>query len=368
MSSRLAVNVSARLVLFSAFSQSVPSYRDKHRAQSQARDSKIKKNVVETKMVTHHVGEVKGNLPLHREQYGTMKVLDQDLARARKTVAYRAVDDFVVDGMKVGMGTGTTTWHAIERLGEKIRKNELINVTVIPASVSAKKHCIQVGIPVSPMAFADGELDLTIDGADEVDITMALMKGGSGSFLREKILENCSRQVVIVADEDKLVRTLGPGHPLPVEIVSWDHEHTIKRIESLPALKGNARGILRRGSAETCVADGNYPATTDNGNFILDLFLSRPIMDLGQASFELNGTSGVVEHGLFSGQATTILIATRNTQQYPLGRVIGHYPKAPGVAEQPWWGDKPDEWPLQRITVDNRDPEYVPVEKEKRAV
>ena len=81
------MNVSARLVLFSAFSQSVPSYRDKHRAQSQARDSKIKKNVVETKMVTHHVGEVKGNLPLHREQYGTMKVLDQDLARARKTVA-----------------------------------------------------------------------------------------------------------------------------------------------------------------------------------------------------------------------------------------------------------------------------------------
>ena len=66
-----------------------------------------------------------------------------------------------------------------------------------------------------------------------------------------------------------------------------------------------------------------------------------------------------MEHGLFSGQATTILIATRNTQQYPLGRVIGHYPKAPGVAEQPWWGDKPDEWPLQRITVDNRDPEYV---------
>ena len=89
-----------------------------------------------------------------------------------------------------------------------------------------------------------------------------------------------------------------------MEIVSWDHEHTVHRIENLPALKGSARGILRRGSSETCVADGPYPATTDNGNFILDLFLSRPIDDLSQASYELSSTSGVVEHGLFCGQVS----------------------------------------------------------------
>jgi len=259
---------------------------------------------------------------------------ENTLVKGKKMVATRAVQDFVKNDMTVGMGTGSTCWHAVEELGRKIRGDELHGVKVVPCSVEVKKHCISVGIPVSSLSFASGKLDLMIDGADEIDTTMAVLKGGSGSFLREKMMEGTSDQVVIVADETKLVRGLGPGHPLPVEVICWDYERTVHMIQSLPELAG-CRGVLRRGTIDCSAPDGEYPAITDNGNFIVDLYFTDIIADLAAASAALDRISGVVEHGIFAGYATTLLIATSDKTQ-PL-RVIGHYPKDPEMAERPWW-------------------------------
>jgi hypothetical protein len=186
---------------------------------------------------------------------------------------------------------------------------------------------------------------------------MALLKGGSGSFLREKMMEGSSDQVVIVADESKLVRGLGPGHPLPVEVICWDYERTIHMLENLPDLPG-CRGVLRRGTISSSAQDGEYPAITDNGNFIVDLYFRDIIPDLAAASMALDGISGVVEHGIFAGYATTILIATSDKTQ-PL-RVIGHYPIAPEKAEQPWWYEN-NPYPYARETIDHRIPVTLPV-------
>ena len=269
----------------------------------------------------------------------------------KRSVARKAIDDFVRDGMHVGMGTGSTCYFAVEELGRKIRHNQLKNIKVVPGSVEVKKHCIAVGIPVSALSFASGQLDVMIDGADEIDKTMALIKGGSGSFLREKMMEGQSQEVVIIADETKLVKALGPRYPLPVEVVCWDYERTIRAMEALPSLTG-CRGILRRGNINSPVPDGEYPAITDNGNFIVDLYFKKDIPDVAAASAELDGLSGVVEHGLFAGYATTILIATEDGKV----RILGHYPLDPSKAEQPWWSDMPSARPLARESVDNRTP------------
>eukprot|EP00606_Chrysophyceae_sp_TOSAG23-5_P000808 GSChrysophyteH2.ASY1.ANO1.1614.1 assembled CDS len=272
----------------------------------------------------------------------------------KKIVAERAVADFVKDGMIVGMGTGTTCFHAVEEIGRRVRHGDLTDIKVIPCSVEVKKHCISEGIPVSSLSFASGNLDVMIDGADEIDPTMALIKGGSGSFLREKMMENYSNQVIIVADDTKLVRALGLCHPLPVEVIAWDYERTVRIIESMPSMAG-CRGVLRRGNITSPIPDGAYPAITDNGNFIVDFYFYKPITDVSTASAALDGMPGVVEHGLFAGQATTILVAS-DDEKNPV-RVLGHYPKDEKKVEQPWWCDKPHSRPTGRETVDNRQPE-----------
>ena len=280
------------------------------------------------------------------------KIVESAKIRGKRLVAYHAVNDFVKDGMTVGIGSGSTCYLVVEEIGRKMRSSELHDIKVVPCSVDVKKHCISVGVPVSALSFATGQIDVCIDGADEVDATMALIKGGSGSLLREKMMENSSAQVVIVVDDTKLVHGLGPGHPVPVEVVCWDYERTIRQVEEL--LPGS-RGVLRRGQIDSLVGDGPYPAITDNGNFIVDFYFKQPIEDIAAASAALDGLSGVVEHGLFSGQATTILVATTNDRVHPL-RVIGHYPVAPEKAEQPWWNSMKPAQPYLRKSIDNRSP------------
>lgn len=190
--------------------------------------------------------------------------------------------------MTIGLGTGSTTFFAVESLAKKLGKGELKDVKVVPCSVETKKHCISLGIPVTTLSTCGKErLDLTIDGADEVDSTMSLIKGKSGALLREKMVENASDRVIIIVDEDKLVKKLGPGKPLPIEIVPWDHEYTLKAIEMLPSLQGKVRALLRTGSVTNEVADGIAPAVTDNGNFVVDCYFSEPIGDVSAAAFEV---------------------------------------------------------------------------------
>jgi ribose 5-phosphate isomerase A len=160
--------------------------------------------------------------------------------------------------------------------------------------------------------------------------------------------------VLFLADDSKLVKSLGPGHPLPVEIVSWDYKHTLQNLEKLPSLLG-CRAILRRGSISTEVPDGFYPAITDNDHLIADLYFNDEIEDVGAAASDLDALAGVVAHGLFQGHATTLLIGSED-QNKPV-RVVGHYPIDPDSAELPWWGSMPLGRPRHRETVDNREPD-----------
>ena len=278
---------------------------------------------------------------------------DDSVFKNKRYVAERAIEDYVKDGMTIGMGTGSTCLQAVEVIARKVRSGELSNIKLIPCSVEMKKHCIGLGIPVSSLSFSSGNLDVMIDGADEIDPNMALIKGGSGSFLREKMMENYSNQDIILADDTKLVSSLGPGHPLPVEVVSWDFERTIKLIEALPSMKG-VRGMLRRGNISSPIPDGEYPAVTDNGNLIVDLYFYKPIEDASAASADLDGLSGVVEHGLFAGQATTILVASSDAK-HPL-RILGHAPGHEDEVETPWWIHQPHGHGYARETIDHRQP------------
>jgi ribose 5-phosphate isomerase A len=282
---------------------------------------------------------------------------EQSLSAGKRAVAAKAVQEFVHDGMTVGVGSGSTCSFAVEELARKIRNHELNHIIVIPSNAEVKAHCLRAGIPKSSISYAsDSDIHVMFDGADEIDINMNLLKGGHGSIAREKMMESCAQQVVILADESKLVKALGPGHPLPVEIFGWpwDSKRILKNIENLPSLRG-CRGILRRGNIYSEVPDGQYPASTDNNHLIVDVYFNEEISDVGAASADLDGLIGVVEHGLFAGQATTILIGSSDPNKHV--RVVGHYPIDPDIAEKPWWGNMKLGRPMHRETVDNRTPD-----------
>ena len=184
---------------------------------------------------------------------------------------------------------------------------------------------------------------MAIDGADEVDPDLNLVKGGGGALLREKMVEVCAKKFIVIVDESKLcaaggratshraslshrARTacclpplavgrcdgLGPGFPLPVEIVQFCWEHTMRTVAALPSLAG-CEAKLRMGSAATgSKPDGDEPAVTDNGNYIVDLFFKEPIKDAVKAAEEIKNTVGVVDHGLFCGITTAVIIAGKD--------------------------------------------------------
>jgi len=135
------------------------------------------------------------------------------------------------------------------------------------------------------------------------------VKGGGGALLREKMVEVCAKKFIVIVDESKLCDGLGPGFPLPVEIVQFCWEHTMRKVAALPSLAG-CEAKLRLGSAATgSKVDGDEPAVTDNGNYIVDLFFKEPIKDAPKAADELKNTVGVVDHGLFCGITTAVIIA-----------------------------------------------------------
>ena len=154
-----------------------------------------------------------------------------------------------------------------------------------------------------------GELDVAIDGADDVDVDLNLVKGGGGALLREKMVEVCAKKFIVIVDESKMGKGLGPGFPIPVEITPFCHGHTMRKISTLASLKG-CRPVLRLGSSTTNKPDGDEPAVTDNGNYIVDLHFDSPLRDVAAAAQELKSLVGVVEHGLFVGMADAVIIAT----------------------------------------------------------
>lgn len=226
---------------------------------------------------------------------------------AKKLVGYRSIDDYVKSGMVVGLGTGSTAKFAVERLGQKLKSGALTNIIAIPTSEATKVQALGLKIPLSTLN-EHSQIDVTIDGADQVDTQFNLVKGGGGALLREKMVEMASKQFIVIVDNTKLVSKLGPGFPLPVEITPFCHEHTIRCIQSLFSLQG-CRPVLRRGTIGNNTADGPNIAITDNGNYIVDLYFDLPITDAALANVELHEIVGVVEHGLFIGMSSVVLVA-----------------------------------------------------------
>jgi ribose 5-phosphate isomerase A len=205
----------------------------------------------------------------------------------------------VTDGMRLGLGSGSTAAHFVAALGERVREG--LRVIGVPTSEATREQAQREGIPLSTLDETP-ELDLTVDGADEIDDELRLIKGGGGAHLREKIVASASRRMIVIADGSKRVVTLG-RFPLPIEVVPFGLRVTqtaiAKLLESL-----DMAGDLRLRTA----ADGT-PTVTDGGHFILDAHLGR-IDKPNVLASTLNNIPGVVEHGLFLGLATGAILAT----------------------------------------------------------
>ncbi|MEM1004080.1 MAG: ribose-5-phosphate isomerase RpiA [Pseudomonadota bacterium] len=206
-----------------------------------------------------------------------------------KYVAARRAADLVEDGMRVGLGTGSTAAWLVRRLGERVRDHGL-RFKGVPTSIRTAQLAREEGIDVVSLDQA-GWLDLTIDGADEFDGELNLIKGGGGAHLQEKIVATASDQMIVIADAGKEVETLG-AFPLPVEVIPFGWQTTRTLIEE--AL--DTMDVLGNMSALRMNADA--PFVTDEGNHILDLHLQR-IGNARQMAFVLNQVPGVVENGLF---------------------------------------------------------------------
>ena len=253
-----------------------------------------------------------------------MSSLSQD--ELKKMVGYKAVDDYVQSGMAVGLGTGSTAFFAVERIGQKIKSGELKDIVCVPSSERTKEQALSLGIPLVTLNERS-KLDVSIDGADDVDPYLNLVKGAGGSLLRDKMvyLPIVSQKFICIVDESKLSKGLGPGAPLPVEIATFCCEHTRRLIESLPSLKG-CRAVLRMGDVSNNKLDGPEIAVTDNGNYIVDLFFNAPLLDAELAAKELINTAGVLEHGIFTGMTYALIVAGKDGV-----RVAGE------GQEKPWW-------------------------------
>jgi ribose 5-phosphate isomerase A len=206
----------------------------------------------------------------------------------KRAAAERAVE-LVRPGMIVGLGTGSTARYFIDGLGRKV--GDGLKVLAVATSDESDRLARAAGIPIADRTA--GELDLAVDGADEIDPALNCIKGRGGALLREKIVAHASRRFVLVADETKLVGRLGRG-PLPVEILPFLWEATSRSIESL-----GGRPELRLAAGE--------PYRTDNGNLVLDTSFGIVDASLGLA---LRGIPGVIEHGLFFGLARAAIIGT----------------------------------------------------------
>ncbi|HHY58448.1 MAG TPA: ribose-5-phosphate isomerase RpiA [Chloroflexi bacterium] len=202
---------------------------------------------------------------------------------------------FVESGMVVGLGTGSTAIHAVRRLASLLSEGALRDVVGFATSTATLHEAEALGIPLLTEDLPR-EIDITIDGADEVDPAFNVIKGGGGALLREKIVAQASRRLVIVVDERKLSPQLGVAWPVPIEIMRYGYASQVRFLEAL-----GGQVDLR------LTADGQ-PFVTDNGNWIVDVHFG-PIHDLDDLARQLEGRAGIVEHGLFLHLATDLVVA-----------------------------------------------------------
>jgi ribose 5-phosphate isomerase A len=215
----------------------------------------------------------------------------------KRQAAGRALE-FVQDGMKLGLGTGSTAKHFVELLGARVRDG--LNVIGVPTSEATRADAIRCGIPLTALDEID-RLDLTVDGTDEIDPSLNLIKGGGGALLREKIVAAASDRMIVIADDSKWVEALG-RFPLPIEVIPFGLGATQRAIGKALAESGvSGRMVVRRGQ-------GGHFFVTDSGHWIVDAHLGR-ISNAPLLAGSLASIPGVVEHGLFVGLASMAILA-----------------------------------------------------------
>lgn len=219
----------------------------------------------------------------------------------KKNAALKAVE-FVESGMILGLGSGSTAVYALEQIGKRIKSGSLKSIVGIPSSRRTAELARQFGIPMGTLDDFPA-IDLTIDGADEIDPELNLIKGGGGALLREKILAQNSSRLIIIADETKLSADLGTKFRLPVEVIPFSLQPMQKYLVSI-----GAKPTLR-------IDENEQTFITDEGNFIIDCEFG-PILNPYKLAQTLKTHAGLVEHGLFLNLATDVIVAGENGIQH----------------------------------------------------
>ena len=226
-----------------------------------------------------------------------------------KQVVGEAAATYVKPGMKLGLGTGSTVHYFLEALAGRIQK-DVLDVQGVCTSLETEKHAQRLGIPLITLDEAP-HLDLCIDGADEVDNEFRLIKGGGGALLREKVVASASEKVIIIVGEGKYVETLGHNFLLPIEVLSFGYNQTMKYVAS----RAGCEPFLR-------TTEGGNPFVTDNGHYILDCKFQNGIPDPAEKHAVLSQITGVVEVGIFLNLCDLVLEAdsqgnlTTHTRDY----------------------------------------------------
>ncbi len=235
-----------------------------------------------------------------------MKAKADWVETAKKNAALEAVK-LVEDGFVVGLGSGSTAAYAIEEIGKKM-KRESLHILAIPTSYQAFSLAVRHKIPATTLE-EHPTLDLTIDGADQIDGQLNLIKGMGGALAREKTVASASKKLAIIADENKKVKTLGENnHPVPIEVLPFATAFVLRRIG-----ESGGRPVLRDGKGKV------GPVVTDNGNVIIDAvfgLLHRP----EKLEHELRSIPGVVETGLFIGMADIVYVGRRSGVEKLVGK------------------------------------------------
>ena len=224
-------------------------------------------------------------------------------------VAHTAIDKLIAEGlihsgMKIGLGTGSTAMPAVKRLAEYIAKGTLKDIAAVPTSFQTSIACEEFNIPIFSLSSGriNGSLDLTIDGADEIDTKKNLIKGGGAALLREKIIAYNSAVFVVIADESKSVKALGVNFPLPIEIVPEARLSIMKKLEAYGVSMIIRDGVRKKG-----------PVITDNGNFIMDIkWSAHEKINPVKLESELNAIPGIIENGFFTQKTPRVFLSKAN--------------------------------------------------------
>ena len=211
-----------------------------------------------------------------------------------KRIAAQKAVEYIEDDMIVGLGTGSTVKYALEYISKRIQDG--LSIKAIPTSIETKRIAQKEQINIVSL-LEYPEIDITIDGADEVDSNLNLIKGGGGALAREKIIAYHSKKVIIIADDSKVVKMLGMDFPLPVEVLKFEWESTKRALETF-GCDAKIRKIF------------DDPFITDNGNYIVDCEFEK-INDPEQLEIDINMIPGVVENGLFIGLATEVIVGSK---------------------------------------------------------